>query len=112
MCKLPLKFLEKLDHIIEINLSDEDFNIEKLSEELCLSYPHTYRKIVTTTSMTPSQYVCLKRLQRACILLQQTDLPIQQIAFQVGFTSQAYFSRCFSNEFGCPPKKYRTENDR
>jgi len=109
MLALPPKFLEKLDTIIEENLSDENFSIEALCSKMSISYHHAYRKIKEQTGLTPSMYVCSKRLQRAIYLLECTDLPIQQIAYRVGFNTQAYFTRCFVNEMGCPPTQYRKE---
>jgi len=107
MLALPPKFLEKLDTIIEENLSDENFSIEALCSKMNVSYHSAYRRIKEQTGLTPSVYVCNKRLQRAIYLLESTELPIQQIAYSVGFNTQAYFTRCFVNEMGCPPTQYR-----
>jgi len=107
MKELPLPFLTRLDKIIETNLHDENFSIETLCRELTISYTHTYRKIRQETGLSPSMYVCRKRILKACQLLAESRLTIGDIAFQVGFNSQAYFSKCFSDTYGYPPFQYR-----
>jgi len=97
MKELPLPFLTRLDN----------FSIETLCRELTISYTHTYRKIRQETGLSPSMYVCRKRILKACQLLAESRLTIGDIAFQVGFNSQAYFSKCFSDTYGYPPFQYR-----
>lgn len=107
MTDLPPTFLNRLDAIITKNLHDESFSIELLCKELTISYTHSYRKIRATTGLSPSMYVCKMRLERACQLLQATEFSICEIAFKVGFSSQAYFSKCFVDWYDCPPLRYR-----
>ena len=109
MYDLPPTFLARLDSIIADNLHDEDFSIEMLCRALSISYTHTYRKIRQETGLSPSMYICKKRLEVACHLLQNTDLNMGQIAYKVGFNTQAYFSKCFSDRYNCPPKRYRNQ---
>jgi len=104
---LPSNFLDRLDTIITKNLHKENFSIEILCKELTVSYTHTYRKIRTATGLSPSMYICKMRLKQACQLLEITDLNIRKIAFRVGFNTQAYFSKCFTDWCGCPPLRYR-----
>jgi len=104
---LPSNFLDRLDTIITKNLHKEDFSIEMLCKRLTISYTHAYRKIRTATGLSPSMYVCKMRLERAGQLLETTDLNMSEIAFRVGFNSQAYFSTCFADWYGCPPLRYR-----
>ena len=109
MKDLPPTFLARLDRIIDENLHDEKFSIEKLRQELSISYTHTYRKIRRETGLSPSMYICKKRLEAACQLLEKTDLNIGEIAYKVGFNTQAYFTKCFSDRYNCPPKRYRNQ---
>lgn len=106
---LPPTFLTRLDTIIANNLHDEDFSIETLCRELSISYTHTYRKIRQETGLSPSMYICKKRLEVACELIEKTDLNMGEIAYKVGFNTQAYFSKCFSDAYNCPPKRYRNQ---
>jgi len=107
MTSYPTDFLAKVDAILKINLANENFSIEQLSQSIGYSYTHTYRKIQEATGSSPSIYFRNKRLDKACQLLKATDLTINQIAFQVGFKTQSYFSAKFSEYMGCSPKHYR-----
>lgn len=107
MFPYPPTFIHRLDAIIEANLHKEDFSIGFLCKQLTISYTHTYRKIRKETGLSPSMYVCKKRLIQACFLLENTELSMGEIAFRVGFNTQAYFSKCFSDTYGAPPLQYR-----
>jgi len=107
MSDLSSTFLVRLDTIIENNLHDEAFSIEILCKELATSYTHTYRRIREETGLSPSMYVCKKRLELACKLLEASEMNIGEISFRVGFNTQAYFSKCFSEQYGCSPLRYR-----
>lgn len=102
-------FKMRLDQVIEKNLHDEDFSIEQLCRELTISYTHTYRKIREELQLSPSRYVSQKRLERACQLLATTEMRMRDIAYAVGFNTQAYFSRCFSEVYGCSPLRYKKQ---
>jgi len=115
MLESPPNFIERLDTLIEENLSDENFTIDTLCSKLTISYTYVYRKIKSHKGLTPSMYVRTKRLQRALQFLEHSELNIQQISYRVGFNTQAYFTRCFVHEMGCPPTEYRKKyfkNDR
>lgn len=107
MSDLPPPFLGRLDAIILDNLHNDEFTIEKMCKELAISYSHTYRKIQATTGLSPSMYVCKKRLELACELMVETELTMGEIAHRVGFNTAAYFSKCFAAAYGCPPLRYR-----
>jgi len=112
MLHYPPTFIHRLDTIIEANLHKEDFSIEFLCKQLTISYTHTYRKIREETGLSPSMYVCKKRLKQACFLLENTELSIGEIAFRVGFNTPTYFSKCFSDEYSCSPLRYRKQQNR
>jgi len=102
-------FINRLDTIIEANLHDDNFSIEILCKKLTISYTNTYRKIRAATGLTPSRYVCKKRLEQASFLLKNSELNMSEIAFQIGFNTQNYFSKCFSEQYGCSPLQYRKQ---
>ena len=103
----PVKFIDKLDTVIEENMSNESFCVEDLSSFLFLSNSQIYRKVKQKTGLSPSNYIQKKRLEQAEILIRQTNLPISQIAYQLGFNTASYFSRCFSDVYGYPPSELR-----
>jgi len=102
-----VKFMDKLDRAINNNMRNESFCVEDLNTLLYLSNSQIFRKTKQKTGLSPSNYIKMKRLEEATKLIQQTDLGISQIAYQVGFNSVSYFSRCFSEVHGYPPSDLR-----
>ncbi len=107
MDKLPSKFMQRVDAIIQAKMHCTTFGVNVLREELAMSYSHMHRKIKQKTGLSPSMYVCEKRLEEACQLLKETEFNISEIALRVGFKTQTYFSTCFSTVYGLPPLQYR-----
>lgn len=103
---LDEQFLLKAGEIIEQNLSNSDFDIQQLSDNMALSRRHLYRKIKLLTDMSPSEFVRSYRLKKAAQLLQQKAENVSQIAYSVGFDDLSYFTKCFKAQFGKTPKEF------
>ncbi|MEW6511111.1 MAG: ATP-binding protein [Bacteroidota bacterium] len=99
--------LKKIMEIVEKNLGDEDFGVDDLAREVCLSRRHLGRKLHALTSLTPADFVQYMRLQRARELLEKNAGSVAEIAFQVGFRNPTYFSTCFRERFGVTPSEIR-----
>jgi len=106
---LPPNFIARLDTIIADNLTDENFTIEDLCQQLLLSYSHAYRRIKAKTKLTPSMYLRQKRLEYACQLMETTELNLTEIAYRSGFSALPYFSQSFSENYGYSPSHYRKQ---
>jgi len=100
-------FLNKALEVIDSNMADEDFTIEKMAAELLLSRVQLFRKIKNTTSYSPSQLLSIRRLEAAQKLLKTTDQSIADIAFEVGFSDPNYFSTAFKKHFDISPSQAR-----
>ena len=98
-------FLQKILNTIESNMSDENFGVEELAKELYMSRSQLHRKLVALTGQSPSEILRNTRLLRAKELLQKKSATPSEVAFQVGFNSHAYFSKCFKEEFGISPSE-------
>lgn len=103
---LDKQFLEKVRQIIDKNISNPDFNIEHFSDEIGLSRASLYRKIKALTNLSPNEFIKNYRLQVAVKYLRETDLPISEISYKLGFNDPAYFANCFKKEFKVSPTKY------
>lgn len=99
-------FLKKFISLLETNYNDPNFNIEKGSDQLGLSRVHLYRKVKELTGATPSDFLRNFRLKRAAALLEQQSMTISEIAYATGFTSPAYFSKCFRTVYSITPTEY------
>lgn len=82
----------------------------ELAEMCHLSETHLYRLFKKETNKTPVDYRNFLRTQRACLLLKETDLPVSEIAYQLGFDSIYYFSRIFKKYMGLSPVMYIKNN--
>jgi transcriptional regulator GlxA family with amidase domain len=65
-----------------------------------------HRKIKALTAQSTSEFIRTIRLKRAVSLLEKSQLSIEEISYAVGFSSTAYFTKCFRIQFGVPPSEY------
>jgi two-component system sensor histidine kinase ChiS len=72
---------------------------------------HFQRKIKTLTGYSPSELIRIIRLETARDLLYKRDKNITEIAYATGFTSQSYFTKCYSDHFGHPPSEEVNKNN-
>jgi AraC-like DNA-binding protein len=99
-------FLQKVLAVVQANLADPDFDVVRLGREVGLSRSQLHRKLRALTNQSPTLLVRSIRLHRAAELLQQKGGSVAEIAYGVGFSSQAYFAKCFREELGCTPTEY------
>lgn len=97
------QFLSKVNEIIERNISNEDFSIDQLAEELCISRSGLFAKIKTLADITPNDLIQLIRLKKAAGYLIQQEHRVNEVAYMVGFNNPSYFSKCFQKQFGMRP---------
>ena len=101
------KFITQLHRIVEENLTDTDFGVEEISGEVGLSRVQLYRKVKAITGMTVVDLLRKARLNRAKTLLAETDKSISEIAYEVGFSSPSYFTKCYKDEYKILPGDVR-----
>lgn len=107
---LDKQFMQKLYKIMEINLSNAQFNLDFLSQEIGMSKATLYRKLKSITDLTPNEFIRNYRLEIGATMLRETELPISEIYVAIGFNSIAYFSTCFKNRYGMTPTEYIADN--
>jgi AraC-like DNA-binding protein len=100
-------FIRKLNHILEANLSDENFGLPGLCRAAGVSRSQLFRKMKAAINEAPSDFIRMYRLRRAKELLQKTDMRVSEIAYEVGFRDPAYFSYSFHGAFGVTPSSVR-----
>lgn len=99
-------FLRKFAEQIEAVYADPEYNVEKLSETLGLSRGHLHRKIKELTGTAPVEFLRTYRLNKATQLLRQNAYTVSEVAYRTGFSSPAYFSKCFKAVYGVTPTEY------
>lgn len=100
------KFLMKAREIVEANMEDVLFSVEKMAEEMSLSRTQLLRKLKALTGLAPNDFIRDLRLQKAAEMIRQKADTITQIGYAVGFNDQSYFSKSFKREFGETPTEY------
>ncbi|TXG36744.1 helix-turn-helix domain-containing protein [Seonamhaeicola maritimus] len=103
-------FTQKIEHILEVNLEDENFGVSNLALEIGLSRSQLYRKLQDATGKSTSQFIREYRLKRAMEMLKKNQFTAAEIAYRVGFSSPTYFNTCFHNFFGYPPGEVKYQN--
>jgi len=101
---------ELTDRITELtacNLTNEQFGVTELAKNLGISRSNLYRKVKKAEKCSVSRFICRVRLQKAIEILRTTSLPVSEVAFNCGFHSVAYFSKCFHDYFGFSPAHAR-----
>ncbi|MDN5286907.1 MAG: hypothetical protein JWR38_3181 [Mucilaginibacter sp.] len=104
------KFLKKACEIIDRNLSNSKFEANDFAREIGMSRAQIYRKTKIITGQSVKEFIRIIRLKKAADLLVSTDFNVSEIAYQVGFSSAAYFSSSFSNYFKISPSQYMSLN--
>lgn len=92
--------------IVQTNLFRR-LSVEELADSLGVSQPYLYRIFLQHCGCSPKQYIDKQKLQKACILLQKTEMPITEIACSVGFDDPLAFSAFFKRSVGVSPSRYR-----
>ncbi|MEM6879602.1 MAG: ATP-binding protein, partial [Bacteroidota bacterium] len=102
------QFLYQLQQAVLQNYTDADFDVDKLASGFQLSRAQFYRKVKALLDKTPNNYIKEIRLSQAKILLKKPDMNVSEVAYAVGFSDPAYFSRVFQQAFGQSPKQFKS----
>lgn len=86
---------------------DKNLDLEELADKCGVSKSHLCRVFKKTTGQTISQYLNHIRVERACRLLAETDIAIEEIAIASGFNNASYFFRVFKKQVGKLPMEWR-----
>jgi AraC-like DNA-binding protein len=100
-------FFENVITVVQKKVADESFDFRQFAIEMNVSKSTLHRKINQFTGLTPCKLVLSYRIQIAQQLLLNNSFNISEVAYRIGFNDPRYFSRCFRNEVGISPKKYR-----
>ena len=100
------QLMERIMKAINKNLSDSDFNVEMLTQEVGVSRAQLHRKMKELTGLPTSEFIRNIRLEQAARLLKEQKINVTQVAYTVGFSNLAHFSTIFRKHFGVSPSEY------
>lgn len=103
-------FMNKVIEVINENLSDENFNVERMADILCMSRSGMLRKIKMLFNLSPVDFIRLIRLRKAAELIQKGEYRVGEICYMVGINSPSYFSKLFMKQFGMSPKDFEKQS--
>jgi signal transduction histidine kinase/DNA-binding response OmpR family regulator len=97
------EFYNRFLKIVEKELSNPELSVEELGSRLGMSRVQFYRKIKAITNYSPVELLRNIRLKRAAKMLSSSERTVSEIAYEVGFTTPSYFTKCFKDYFGESP---------
>ncbi len=106
MNKADEQFIQKVIDIIHENITDSEFNVERLAEHVFMSRSSLHRKIKALTELTPIDFIRLIRLRKSAELIQNGDYRVGEVCYLVGINSPSYFIKLFQKQFGITPKEF------
>lgn len=104
--EIDQKFLRSAVEAIERHLSNEEYDIDALAADVCMSRSTLYRKLHSLTGQKPSLFIRAIRLKHAARMIKEGSYNLTEISTLCGFSSPSYFSRCFKAQYGIPPASY------
>jgi len=105
-------FINKIQQIILKHLDNEKLSVENLAFEIGLSRSQLLRKVKASTGKTVSEFIKEIRLNEALKLLKESDYTASEISYRVGFSSPAYFNKCFHDNFGVTPGDFKAKSEK
>ncbi|MDP2042795.1 response regulator, partial [Algoriphagus sp.] len=101
------RFLEKIQEIVDRDLSDSNFTVDEFSKKLGMSRMQLHRKLTALTGLSTTAYMRDQRLRLALPRLEKSGDSISEIAYSVGFSSPSYFIKTFKETYGKTPSEYQ-----
>lgn len=102
-------FIEKLNKLINDNMAGEELSIKFLTDNMAMSRASLYHKVKTLTGLGVNDYINRLRIEKSVYLLTNTNLNINEISYEVGFTYPRYFSTSFKQIKGMTPTQFKEE---
>ena len=99
-------FIQRAIKICEEHISNTEFSVEVLGQELAMSRTYLYRKLMSITGKGPAEFIRIIRLKRAKQYLEQTHMQIAEVSAAVGYSTPKRFTENFKIEYGMSPSEY------
>ena len=104
------EFLNKLNMLIHENKAGGELSIKFLTDKLAMSRASLYNKVKFLTGLGVNDYINRLRIEKSVFLLTNTNMNINEISYEVGFSYPRYFSTSFKQIKGMTPTRFKEEN--
>lgn len=104
------EFLNKLNMLIHENMAGGELSIKFLTDKLAMSRASLYNKVKFLTGLGVNDYINRLRIEKSAFLLTNTNMNINEISYEVGFSYPRYFSTSFKQIKGMTPTRFKEEN--
>lgn len=104
---LDKDFVSRFKMLVDTHMKNSALNVEELGREMGMSRVQLYRKLKSLTNFSPNELLRRMRLHKAASLLVSKEMTISEVAYEVGFSSPSYFTKCYKEEFGESPTEKR-----
>lgn len=106
ICDIDKDFVSCFKSLVEEKMRDPELNVEDLGKDMGLSRVQLYRKLKSLTNYAPNELLRQARLKKAISLLASSEMTVAEIAYEVGFSSPSYFTKCYKEQFGESPTDF------
>ena len=106
ICDIGKDFVSRFKSLVEEKMRDPELNVEDLGKDMGLSRVQLYRKLKSLTNYAPNELLRQARLKKAISLLASSEMTVAEIAYEVGFSSPSYFTKCYKEQFGESPTDF------
>ena len=103
-------FATRLREVVQAHLCDSDMDVDMIAQKLGMSRTALYRKVKALTGQSVVELIRESRLKLAHTMLAQGHLSVSEVAYAVGFSSPAYFTKCYKDFFGHTPKNIKNQS--
>ncbi|HYJ65639.1 MAG TPA: helix-turn-helix transcriptional regulator, partial [Parafilimonas sp.] len=106
LAKSDENFITQLMDYVDACWNNINLKVDDFSKPMHCSKSQLYRKLTALTGYSPNSFIKEYRLKKALQLLNNNAGNISEIAFETGFSSPSYFSKCFQKKYGCMPSQF------
>lgn len=104
--ELDKDFVTRFKALVGERMKEPELNVEDLGRDMGMSRVQLYRKLKSLTNYSPNELLRRMRLQKAASLLAASDMTVAEVAYEVGFSSPSYFTKCYKEQFGESPTDF------
>lgn len=107
LSEVDSEFYNRFCHIVDSEMSDQNLSVDSVAAKMGLGRTQFYRKIKALTNYSPVELLRNMRLAKARTMLMTTDKTVSEIAYEVGFSTPAYFGKCYKDRYNETPSEVR-----